>query len=34
MWISQEQNELFRWNKKRFFIVFKGLSFGQKIKNW
>ena len=30
-WISQEQKELFRWNKK-FFIVFEGLSFGEKWK--
>ena len=27
-WISQEWKELFRWNKKIFFIVFEGLSFG------
>ena len=31
-WISQEQKELFRWNKKHF-IVSEGLSFGEKIKN-
>ena len=30
IWISQEQKELFRWNKKAFFIVFEGLSFGGK----
>ena len=28
--ISWERKELFRWNKKTFFIVFKGLSFGEK----
>ena len=35
MWISRERKELFRLNKKIFFIVFKGLSFGEKklIKN-
>ena len=27
IWISQEQDELFRWNKKHF----EGLSFGEKI---
>ena len=34
IWISQEQKELFRWKKKKKFfpIVFKGLSFGVKIK--
>ena len=26
MWISWEQKELLRWNKKTFFIIFKGLS--------
>ena len=31
MWISQEQNELFRWNQKHF-VVFEGLSSGEKIK--
>ena len=30
IWISQEWKELFRWNKKHFFIVFEGLSFGGK----
>ena len=29
-WISQEWKELFRWNKKHFFIVDKGLSSGEK----
>ena len=24
-WISQEQKELFRWNKKTLFTVFEGL---------
>ena len=32
-WISQEREELFRWNK-RYFSGFKGLSFGEKIKIW
>ena len=32
-WISREQKELFRWNRKHF-IVFKGLSFGEKINIW
>ena len=34
IWISREQKELFRWkNNNNFFsIVFKGLSFGVKIK--
>ena len=31
--ISREWKELFRWNKKTFFIVFQGLSFGKKLKN-
>ena len=31
--ISQERKELFRWNKKTFFIVFERLSFGEKLKN-
>ena len=30
-WISGEQKELFRWNKKTFFIDFLGLTFGEKI---
>ena len=30
IWISREQKELFRWNKKKIFIVFEGLSFGGK----
>ena len=34
IWISGEQKELFRWNKKTFFIVFEGLSFEEEIKNW
>ena len=34
IWISREWNELFRRNKKTFFIVFKGLSFDEKIKIW
>ena len=25
--------EFFRWNKKHFFIVFEGPSFGERIKN-
>ena len=29
-WTSWERKELFRWNKKTFFIVFEGLSFGEK----
>ena len=29
-WISQERKELFRWNKKTFYIAFEGLSFGEK----
>ena len=36
IWISREQKELSRWNKKRF-SVFKGLLFGEKQKidkNW
>ena len=28
--ISRERKELFRWNKKTSFIVFEGLSFGEK----
>ena len=28
--ISQEWKELFRWNKKTFFIVFEGLTYGEK----
>ena len=28
-WISREQKEFFRWNKK-FSIAFAGLSFGEK----
>ena len=32
-WISPEQKELFRWNKKTFFINFEGLSFGE-IEIW
>ena len=28
-WISQEQKEFFRWNKKQF-SVFEELSFGKK----
>ena len=34
IWISQEPKELFRWNKKHFFIVFEGLSFSEQIKIW
>ena len=30
MWISQE---LFTWNQMQFFVVFEGLSYGEKIKN-
>ena len=32
IWLSREGKELFRWNKKSF-IVFEGLSFGEKRKN-
>ena len=31
-WIPWEQKELLRWNKKTAFIVFEGLSFGEKYK--
>ena len=31
IWISRDWKELYRWNEKHF-IVFKGLSFGEKIK--
>ena len=31
-WISRERKEVFRWNKKTHFIVFEGLSFGEKQK--
>ena len=37
MWISWERKELFRWNKTTSFIVFEGLSFGEKqkfVKKW
>ena len=34
IWISQEGKELFRWNKKKKFIFFEGLSFDEKIKIW
>ena len=34
IWISLEPNELFKWNKKRFPIVFEGLSFDEKIEIW
>ena len=30
IWMSQEWKELFRWNTKAFFIVLKGLAFGEK----
>ena len=30
IWKSQEWKELLRWNIKTFFIVFEGLSFGEK----
>ena len=30
IWIYWEWKELFRWNKKTFFIFFDGLSFGEK----
>ena len=30
IWISQERKELYRWNKKIFFLVFEGLSFAEK----
>ena len=26
--------KFFRWSKKTFLVVFKGLSFGEKIENW
>ena len=29
IWISWERKELFRWNKRAFFIVFEGLSFDE-----
>ena len=32
IWISWEQKDLFRQNKKTFFIVFEGLFFGEKYK--
>ena len=32
--ISREWKELFRSNKKTFFIVFEGLLFNEKIKIW
>ena len=31
-WISRKRKELFRWNKKTSFMVFEGLSFGEKEK--
>ena len=34
IWISREREELFRWNKKHFFAVFEGFSFGEEIKIW
>ena len=34
IWISREQKELFWWNKKHCSVVFKELSFGEKIKIW
>ena len=34
MWISPERKERFRWKKKTFFVVFEGLSFGEKTKIW
>ena len=30
IWIFRERKDLFRLNKKTFFIVFEGLSFGEK----
>ena len=34
-WISREQKELFRWNKKHSFTIFsQGVLFGEKIKIW
>ena len=30
IWISQEQEELLRWNKESFFIVLEGLSLDEK----
>ena len=30
VWVSGERKELLRWNWKTFFIVFEGLSFGEK----
>ena len=32
-WISREQKEHFRWNKKHFSVS-EGLSFGEKSKIW
>ena len=32
-WISWERKGLYRWNKN-FFIVFEGLSLGEKLKIW
>ena len=33
-WLSRERKDPFKLNKKTFFIVFDGLSFGEKIKIW
>ena len=30
IWIPRERKELFGWRKKTFFIVFEGLSLGEK----
>ena len=34
IWISWERTEIFRRNKKTFFIVFERLTFGENIKIW
>ena len=34
VWISQEQKELLRLNKKTFFIIFEEVSFSEKRKIW
>ena len=30
IWVSRERKEIFRWNKKYFFVVFEELSFREK----
>ena len=34
IWIFREQKERSQWNKKHLFIVFKELSFGEKVNIW